>query len=109
MKADGKNMNQPHGAWLKNGNPACNLAEIPKCTAYARSANRRCRQPAMKNGKCRFHGGVSTGPRTAQGKINSREANRKHGRYSEKEVQDRLAVRWVRRNLADLCDAIDKL
>ena len=33
-----------------------------------RSRNPRCRNWAMPNGRCRVHGGASTGPRTAEGK-----------------------------------------
>jgi hypothetical protein len=38
--------------------------EHGRCTATARSAGRRCQRPATgAHGKCRFHGGASTGPR----------------------------------------------
>ena len=37
----------------------------------------------MRNGRCRMHGGASTGPRTPEGLARSRRANWKHGRYSE--------------------------
>ena len=33
----------------------------------------------MKNGKCRMHGGASTGPKTKEGKAASRAAVTKHG------------------------------
>jgi hypothetical protein len=33
----------------------------------------------MKNGRCRMHGGLSTGPRTAEGLARSRRARWKHG------------------------------
>jgi hypothetical protein len=36
----------------------------------------------MKNGRCRFHGGKSTGPRTAAGLARSRAARRTHGGYA---------------------------
>ena len=36
----------------------------------------------MANGRCRMHGGVSTGPRTAEGLARSRRARWKHGLYS---------------------------
>jgi len=31
------------------------------CGAKAKRTGRPCRQPAMKNGRCRLHGGKSTG------------------------------------------------
>jgi hypothetical protein len=36
----------------------------------------------MKNGRCKFHGGLSTGPRTPEGLERSRRARWKHGVYS---------------------------
>ena len=38
----------------------------PRCGARTR-AGTPCRSPAMPNGRCRMHGGASTGPRTAAG------------------------------------------
>ncbi|MBW8056150.1 MAG: hypothetical protein FVQ76_12715 [Nitrospira sp.] len=48
-----------------------------------------CRQPAMKNGRCRLHGGKSTGPRTPEGLERARRANWKHRRYSAKATAER--------------------
>ena len=36
----------------------------------------------MANGRCRMHGGPSTGPRTVEGLERSRRSNWKHGYYS---------------------------
>jgi len=36
----------------------------------------------MHNGRCRLHGGLSTGPRTAQGRARCARARLKHGTYS---------------------------
>ena len=36
----------------------------------------------MKNGRCRLHGGKSTGAKTPQGKAGQRLGNFKHGCYS---------------------------
>ena len=45
----------------------------------------------MENGRCRMHGGKSTGPQTAAGLERSRRANLKHGHYSaEAKVERRL-------------------
>ena len=44
-----------------------------------RSRNRRgtpCQCHAMANGRCKFHGGMSTGPRTAEGRARISAANR---------------------------------
>jgi hypothetical protein len=39
-----------------------------KCGAYARSTGKPCQAGALRNGRCRLHGGLSTGPRTEAGK-----------------------------------------
>src|SRR5262245_31100487 len=36
----------------------------------------------MANGRCRIHGGLSTGPKTAVGRERCRMTQWKHGRYS---------------------------
>lgn len=59
-----ENRKQPQGqrlGWLKNGNPPCDLTLLPRCNATAKTTGKQCRQPAMKNGKCHWHGGKSTG------------------------------------------------
>jgi hypothetical protein len=33
----------------------------PRCGAYARTTGKTCKSPAMANGRCRMHGGKSTG------------------------------------------------
>ena len=52
---------------LKNGNPVGDYMAAPRCGAAHPVRRASCRQPAMPNGRCRFHGGKSTGPRTAAG------------------------------------------
>lgn len=43
---------------------------MKKCGAKARSkANMPCLKPAMLNGRCRLHGGLSTGAKTKEGKL----------------------------------------
>ena len=66
---------------LKNGNPPGDLAHVPRCGAKTRRGT-ACRGPAMRNGRCRLHGGKSTGPRTVAGLERSRRARWKHGAYS---------------------------
>jgi len=48
----------------------------------------------MKNGRCRLHGGLSTGPRTPEGLERSRRARWKHGRYSREAKQAAREARW---------------
>ena len=42
----------------------------------------------MRNGRCRLHGGLSTGPRTREGLARSRRARWKHGAYSVEADRD---------------------
>jgi len=37
------------------------LEHHPKCGAHARTTGKPCCNPAMENGRCRMHGGKSTG------------------------------------------------
>ncbi len=68
-----------HGP-LRNGNPRGNPHAAPRCGAHTR-AGERCRQPAMPNGRCRLHGGRSTGPRTEAGRAALAAARTTHGQY----------------------------
>jgi hypothetical protein len=55
-----------------------------------------CQGPAMGNGRCRVHGGLSTGPRTPQRLERSRRANWKHGYYA---VEARFARHEARKSI----------
>jgi len=74
----------------------------PRCGAHAKGSGKPCRAAAMANGRCRVHGGASTGPRTPEGLERSRRARWKHGRYSREAKAERqrvraaiLAIRWL--------------
>jgi len=58
------------------------IHRAPRCEASTRQ-RRACRNPAMRNGRCRMQGGMSTGPRTPEGLERSRRARWKHGAYSQ--------------------------
>jgi len=66
---------------LKNGNRSGDFLAAPRCGARTRCGG-ECRQPAMPNGRCRLHGGLSTGPRTPAGLARSRCSRWKHGARS---------------------------
>ena len=80
--------------------------EAPKCGAKTkRNEHAPCRQPAMKNGRCRMHGGKSTGPKTPEGKMRSALANTKHGRYTKSSMEENKHMRTMmgwRHDLDDL-------
>jgi hypothetical protein len=70
-----------HG-WLRNGNPPGDLAKAPRCLARTRR-NTPCQCPRIRGRtRCRLHGGLSTGPRTQEGRERIRTAVTKHGFYS---------------------------
>ena len=91
--------NQPHArrrGWLKNGNPPGDPNSAPRCGAKTRGG-RPCKGPAMANGRCRMHGGASTGPRTPEGLERARRARWKHGLYSaQAKAARRLACEHLR-------------
>ena len=58
----------------------------PRCGAQTR-AGTLCKSPAMANGRCRMHGGASTGPRTTAGLARVRKARMVHGLYSAEMVE----------------------
>ena len=63
---------------LKNGNKPYDLTKHPNCEVLKRKGG-ICKGKAMKNGRCRLHGGLSTGAITQEGKIASANANFKSG------------------------------
>ncbi|WP_281406864.1 HGGxSTG domain-containing protein [Methylobacterium sp. WL103] len=76
-----------------------------RCGAKRRDGG-ACQQPAMRNGRCRLHGGKSTGARTPGGKAKAQAGNLKHGRFSADAITERRELRRVlhlaRRTLRDL-------
>jgi len=55
----------------------------------------------MANGRCRMHGGASTGPRTPEGLERARRANWKHGHHSAEAIAERREFRELLRFLND--------
>lgn len=53
------------------------------CGAKTR-AGTPCKTKPMKNGRCRMHGGSSTGPKTPEGKAKISSNSRKHGAYIDR-------------------------
>jgi hypothetical protein len=92
---------EPHEGrrgWLKNGNPPGDFTKAARCGARNRRGG-PCQGPAMKNGRCRNHGGLSTGPKTPEGIERIRKAQTKHGWYSQAAVEQR---RQTTRRLREL-------
>ena len=45
------------------------MSEKKTCGAHARSTGRPCQAKALANGRCKNHGGLSTGPTSFAGKM----------------------------------------
>src|SRR6478672_16246 len=91
---------EPHvPAWLR---PLEAARASPRCGAKTRSTGCACRNPAMANGRCRKHGGKSTGPVTAPGRERSRKARWVHGLYSRETKAARQEAQILTRALAAL-------
>ncbi len=108
-----KTMNEPHAnrkkkpILLKNGNRQGNPMNAHRCGAKTRSGT-PCKAPAMANGRCRMHGGKSTGPRTPEGLERSRKANFKHGFYSAELLEERKFIRQLLRSSRETLEQVEK-
>lgn len=99
---------EPHAqrrGWLKNDNRVGDFLQAPRCGARTRRQT-LCLGPAMTNGRCRLHGGLSTGPVTLKGLERSRRANWKHGFYTVEARCQRAATRALIRECRAMFDAL---
>ena len=92
----GEGRHVPRRGWLQNGNPPGDLQAAARCGTKTRSGT-SCQAPSMRNGRCRLHGGKSTGPRTAEGLERCRRTKWKHGWYSKEALADRRGLRKLLR------------
>ena len=78
----------------------------PRCGARSKRTGKPCRGAAMPNGRCKFHGGKSTGPRTMEG-LRAQQAGKLETRAlfaGSKAERSRLRAAIL--VLRDLCDSI---
>jgi hypothetical protein len=61
----------------------------------------------MPNGRCRMHGGPSTGPKTETGKDKIRASRTKHGRYSQATIASRRETKTILRAVRELLNNLD--
>ena len=66
-----------------------------KCEAHARSTGHPCQAKALANGRCKNHGGMSTGPRTADGKKAIGEATAKRMASGQRERANKGFQAWL--------------
>lgn len=71
------------------------LIDHPRCGAKCRRTGQPCRQPAMKNGRCKMHGGKSGRPPI-------------HGRYSKAAKEERRQARAILKALRGLISEAGK-
>lgn len=64
------------------------------CLAKTRHGTACQKLPIKGKRRCRLHGGLSTGPRTAEGKARIAAAHYRHGRRSKKFVEARAKI-WA--------------
>ena len=95
----------PRSGPLRNGNPRGNPHAAPRCGARTRAGD-PCRQPALVNGRCRLHGGHSTGPRTDAGKSATRAAHVTHGFWTEESLAFRQSFQAVLQQGRLLCRTV---
>ena len=61
-----------------------------RCKAQSSRTKEQCKNPALKNKTvCKWHGGMSTGPRTKEGIQRIREAHLKHGERTKESIEER--------------------
>jgi hypothetical protein len=77
----GQNPVPPVGNRLRHGVIGGDPRTASRCGARTRAASQPCKGPAMPNGRCRMHGGASTGPRTLEGLQSIVKARTVHGAY----------------------------
>jgi hypothetical protein len=65
------------------------------CGAYARTTGNPCLGRSLKNGRCKLHGGLSTGPKTLEGKKRIAEAAHKRMINGQKYKAQEGFKRWI--------------
>ena len=79
-----------------------------RCGAKTRRGT-ACRRPASKrNGRCRLHGGASTGPRTEQGRAKIAAANTTTGQHTKAMIARRREDAKIAKGLRDRLRVIEQ-
>jgi len=88
-----------------NENEAHNPMEA-RCGARNRVGN-PCGNRPRPNGRCRFHGGLSTGPRTAEGRERVRVAKTIHGAYGAEAREMRRMLNSLKRQSRTIVERVE--
>jgi len=71
------------------------MKKIERCGAYARTTGNSCKAKAMTNGRCKNHGGMSTGPKTPEGRRAIAESTRQRMASGQQERVLAGFYRWL--------------
>ena len=80
----------------------------PLCGAKTRSGRPCAKYRMSGKRRCRLHGGLSTGPRTAEGRARIAAAQFKHGRYVNwraRRAKEKVYFREIRRIMREAKEA----
>ena len=80
-----------------------------KCGAHARSTGQPCQAKALANGRCKNHGGMSTGPKTQEGRQAIAQATRKRMASGQQERALEGFYRWLHDGGRDYLSSLAKL
>jgi len=71
------------------------MKNFQRCGAFARSTGQPCKAKALTNGRCKNHGGMSTGPKTPEGRQAIAEATRQRMASGQRERALEGFYRWL--------------
>lgn len=66
-----------------------------QCGAHARTTGAPCRAKALPNGRCKLHGGMSTGPKTPEGRQAIGAATKARMAAGQRQKAQEGRVRWL--------------
>ena len=79
-----------------------------RCSAKTRAGTTCSKFPMEGKRRCRLHGGLSTGPKTAEGRAAISAANTKHGHYKnwrEKRAKEKYFPGEIKRVMREAREA----
>jgi len=79
-----------------------------KCGAHARSTGQPCQAKALANGRCKNHGGMSTGPKTPVGRQAIAQATRQRMASGQQEMALQGFHRWLNDGGRDYLSSLAK-
>ena len=79
-----------------------------KCGAQGRSTGQPCQAKALANGRCKNHGGMSTGPKTPEGRQAIAQATRQRMASGQQERALEGFYRWLEGGGRDCLSSLAK-